>query len=131
MSGGSGGISGVAAEALSALRAEKPLLVLGGLGGASRDVAFMLGLIDEVDRVKRKEDAYRDADNEPSKDRYWSLMEEIGDFGDSYKKALAERDMIEAAKRLANSDTPAEIGALLVGLIDAVLIERDEGSALA
>ena len=55
------GISGIAAEALATLAVAKPLLVIGGLGGASRDVASMLGLVDDVERVVRDDSATRTA----------------------------------------------------------------------
>jgi hypothetical protein len=45
-----------AAEALATLAVAKPLLVIGGLGGASRDVASVLGLIDDAELLRQETD---------------------------------------------------------------------------
>ena len=49
----SGPISGLCEEALLTIAAAKPLYILGGFGGASRDIAIELGLLDEACRVPR------------------------------------------------------------------------------
>ncbi len=49
--GFSGEMSGLCEEALVTVDAKKPLLVLGGFGGASRDIAASLGLVDPDDCV--------------------------------------------------------------------------------
>lgn len=126
VSGGRGGTSGVAAEALTALRVGKPLLVLGGLGGASRDVAHVLGLIDAQEAITRTEDAYKDADGHPSADRYWAHMDEIAAFRDDYSEAMATRDLLTVARRLARSDSTEEIGALVFQMVERLLFEKDQ-----
>lgn len=121
VAGTAGGTSGVAAEALATLQADKPLLALGGIGGASRDVAAKLGLIDEAERVHRDESAYRDSRGEPSMERYWSHMDQFNAFEATYTRMLSDKGLLDAARRLAISDTFAEIGALVVELLDALL----------
>jgi len=48
-----GAMPGVAEEAILSLEACKPLIALGAFGGAARDIAIALGLIDPKDRVPR------------------------------------------------------------------------------
>jgi len=98
--------------------------VLGGLGGASRDVAATLGLIDEAEWIERGDDAYVDAGGKPSRTVYWEYMHKLDPFAELYTKQLAERGLLEAAKRLAVSDIPAEISALIVTMLEA-LVDRD------
>jgi hypothetical protein len=118
-----GGASGIAAEAIETLAAGKPLLPLGGLGGASRDIAATLGLIDEADRIERGEDAYRDNRGQPSRIIYWKHMRSLEPYAGAYTDRLAALDLLQAARQLAVSDTSAEISALIVVLLEAHLNE--------
>lgn len=52
-----GDIPGIIQEALLSLEASKPLLVLGGFGGCSRDLAVALGLLEPHDSVPRSPQA--------------------------------------------------------------------------
>jgi hypothetical protein len=63
------GRSGVLAEGLAAIDAGKPSLIVGGVGGTSRDMAVCLGLIDPAEGVSRDTARYIDKDGKPSKDR--------------------------------------------------------------
>jgi hypothetical protein len=116
-----GGTSGIAAEALATLSAAKPLLVVGGIGGASRDVAWELGIIDDAERVERDPSVYRDSNDKPSKDHYWAHMEKLRGFGEDYRFMLEERKLLGKAKRLAVSESYAEIGSLIVTMLKELL----------
>jgi hypothetical protein len=124
VSGMTDGISGIAAEAFATFKANKPLLVIGGIGGASRDVAWVLGLLDDKERVQREDAVYRDSNNKPSKDRYWSHMEELRGLGVCYRSMLEQRGLLRLAKRLAVSDSYSEIGSLAVTMIKTLLPQR-------
>lgn len=52
-----GVISGVCEEALLTIEASKPLVAMGGFGGASRDIAIALGMLDDAERVPTKTEA--------------------------------------------------------------------------
>lgn len=121
LTGNAKGISGIAAEAIATLEAGKPLLVLGGAGGASRDVAWKLGLIDDGERVERDEAVYRDSDDRPSKDRYWEHMEGLVRFAPAYKARLDSLGLFDDARRLALSESHTEIGALVLKMLGALL----------
>jgi hypothetical protein len=120
------GISGIAAEALATLAQAKPLLVIGGIGGASRDVAWALGLIDDAERVDRDDAVYRDSDDQPSKDRYWAQMETLRGFAADYRAKLETQKLFEDARRLAISESHAEVGTLVITMLSKLL---DAGSA--
>jgi SLOG-like protein len=115
------GIPGIAAEALATLGQAKPLLVIGGIGGASRDVAWALGLIDDAERVDRDDAVYRDNDNQPSKDRYWAQMEKLRGFAADYRAMLEKQGLFEDARRLAISESHAEIGTLVITMLGKLL----------
>jgi hypothetical protein len=111
------GRSGVVSEALAALDAGKPLLIMGGVGGASRDVAFRLGLIDESDLVYRDVADYVDKDGIPSKDRFDAQLQEIAARRPAFEQAIARDGIGDALRRLAISDSHIEIGALVMELL--------------
>jgi hypothetical protein len=121
VAGVSKGISGIAAEAIATLEADKPLLVLGGVGGASRDVAFKLGLIAETDLVQRADEVYTDSDDKPSRDRYWQHMERLVPLAAPYKARLDSKGLFDDARRLALSESHTEIGALVLKMLGALL----------
>jgi len=123
VSGVAGGTSGIASEALVtlAMTKPKPLLVLGGIGGASRDVAWMLGLINDAERVERDDSAYLDNKNIPSKDRYWAHMEKLRAFSAPYLSRLEQANVLDHARRLAVSESYAEIGSLVVTMLNRLL----------
>jgi SLOG-like protein len=112
------GRSGVVSEALAALDAGKPLLILGGVGGSSRDVAFRLGLIDESDLVYRDVADYVDKDGIPSKDRFDAQLQEIAARRPAFERAIARDGIGDELRRLAISDSHIEIGALVMELLD-------------
>jgi len=123
VTGVAGGTSGIAAEALATLSLckPKPLLVVGGIGGASRDVAWALRLIDDAERVDRDDSVYRDSNDKASKDRYWAHMEKLRAFGTQYQTMLEEKKLLGDAKRLAVSESYAEIGSLVVTMLKELL----------
>ncbi|MEJ8859717.1 TIR domain-containing protein [Variovorax robiniae] len=58
VAGFSGEVPGLVEEALLTLTARRPLLILGGFGGISRDIAASLGLIDDRFRTPRQPQEY-------------------------------------------------------------------------
>ncbi|HEY7640865.1 MAG TPA: hypothetical protein VH814_14155 [Steroidobacteraceae bacterium] len=102
-----GGHSGIAEEALLTLAASKPLFVIGGVGGASRDVAGALGLIDAADLIVRTE----------SRPVYEQQLAELKTWADKYRAWATEKGLWDAVLRLANSDSPREIGELILQLL--------------
>jgi hypothetical protein len=79
-----GAMPGIAEEAILTLEASRPLVPLGAFGGASRDVAIALGLMDEDRRVPRGEQqlGYAEA---------MSRVERLGDrIPDAVRPALRE-----------------------------------------
>jgi hypothetical protein len=122
VAGGAGGTSGVVAEALATLKVDKPLLVVGGIGGASRDVASTLGLIDDEEELVQREDSlYRDRDKKLSKDRYWAHVKELDRYSDRYRLMLESKGVLAEARRLALSESYAEIGSLIVMMLSKLL----------
>ncbi len=115
------GISGIAAEALATLANAKPLLVVGGIGGASRDVAGALGLVDEAELVERDDSVYRDNHDQPSKDLYWAHMGKLRGFAADYRSMLEKKALLDDAKQLAISESHAEIGTLVVTMLSKLL----------
>jgi hypothetical protein len=120
-----GGTSGIAAEALATLEAKKPLLIIGGIGGASRDVALVLELLDKKEQVERDDSVYSDANDAPAKDRYRSHIEKLLDFGPEYRSMLEQRNLLKLAERLAVSDSYAEIGSLVVTMLNTLLRQKN------
>jgi hypothetical protein len=113
--------SGVAAEARASLEAKKPLLVIGGIGGASRDVAGTLGLLHKGEWVERGDSVCTGTNEAPAKKRYWSHMKKLSRFGPEYRSMLEQKDLLGHAKRLAVSDSYAEIGSLVMTMLNALL----------
>jgi hypothetical protein len=111
--GSADGRSGVAMEVLSALEAEKPLLIVGGIGGVARDAAAALGLIGEDDLVERAPDAYRAKDGAASLDNYKAQMAAIRSKSESFQAAARKRDLLGLLKRIARSESHDELGALV------------------
>jgi SLOG-like protein len=118
------GRSGVIAEGLAALDAGKPLLIVGGVGGASRDMAVYLGLLDSAERVSRDDAAYIDKDGKPSKDRYDAQLQEIAARRSGYERRITELRIDDAVRRLAISESHLEIGALMIEVLTKWLPER-------
>jgi hypothetical protein len=119
--GVSKGTSGIAAEAIATLLAEKPLLVVGGVGGASRDVAWKLGLLHNGEQVERDEAVYLDSDGKPSWHRYWEHMEGLVRFAAPYKAYLESRGLFDDARRLAVSESHSEIESLVLNMLCKLL----------
>jgi hypothetical protein len=111
------GRSGVLAEGLAALDAGKPLLILGGVGGTSRDMAVCLGLIDSAERVSRADAAYVDKDGKPSKDRFEAQLQEISARRSAFERTITERGLDEPLRRLARSESHLEISALVMEVL--------------
>lgn len=103
---------------IATIDAGKPLLVLGGIGGASRDVAGALGLTDESERVFRQDDSYRDRDGCPSARAYEAQLDEVAARRCAYWAMLEGVGLTSEAQRLALSESHSEIGALFVKILE-------------
>jgi SLOG-like protein len=108
--------AGIIAEACATLDQAKPLLVVGGIGGASRDAAWVLGLIDEAERVER--DAFGESNDQGE---YWAQMEKLRGFAADYRAMLEKQGLFEDARRLAISESHAEIGTLVITMLSKLL----------
>ncbi|MGJ4930091.1 hypothetical protein ACQR1I_29180 [Bradyrhizobium sp. HKCCYLS2038] len=80
------GSSGIAAEAVATLEENKPLIVIGGIGGASRDIAAELDLIDAKDQVLHARSG--DPGENQQFDNYDASMKLVGGFADDYRARL-------------------------------------------
>jgi hypothetical protein len=110
-SGFAGAISGLCEEALLSIETRKPLLVLGGFGGAARDIAAALGLIDAASCVPRTPAA--------DEDRYQAGLRQLGDARPAYE-ALFDADQLRALKALAATDSLPEAATRVAGLLGSV-----------
>lgn len=110
--GFTGEISGVCEEALLTIEAGKPLLVMGGFGGASRDVAIALGLIEEAGRVPKNAG--------PDEARYQDGLERIKRQQAAFR-ALFEPTDFERVKELARTESTVDGAELLLTLLSHCL----------
>ncbi len=113
------GKSGIAAEAVATLEARKPLIVIGGIGGASRDVAAALGLIGEQDQV-----LHPGSDDPKETDQfanYWASIDKVRPFAADYQAQLTAANLLDEAKRLAVSDSYTEIATLVMTMLTRLL----------
>jgi hypothetical protein len=111
------GTSGVVDEALATLALSKPLLIVGAVGGASRDAGGALGLVDEADLVPRDDAEYIDDQKRPSKGAYLGQLGKLATHRAAFRKR-AERDGVwMLLRRLAVSESYAEIGTLIVDIL--------------
>ncbi|MBT9473844.1 MAG: hypothetical protein V4514_01725 [Pseudomonadota bacterium] len=88
-----GAIPGIFEEAIMTLEADKPLIALGAYGGAARDLAIALEVLDRGERVPRgdQQDGYAEA-----VDRAAALGRRIPDAVRPALSALANDDRAEA-----------------------------------
>src|SRR5271165_5135370 len=114
---------------IGTLDADKLLLVVGGVGGSSRDIAAKLGLITEAELVARDDAAYVDQDGKPSKQRYDAQLAEIAARRARFEQALARAGIGDDVRRLAGSESHVEIGLLIVELLSTCLPPRAEKHA--
>ena len=117
------GRSGVLAEGLAAIEAGKPLLIVGGVGGTSRDMAVCLGLIDPAEGVSRAVARYIDKDGKPAKDRFDAQLQEIAARRSAFERTITELGIDDAMRRLARSESHLEIGALVMEVLTKWLPE--------
>jgi hypothetical protein len=117
------GRSGVLAEGLAAIEAGKPLLIVGGVGGTSRDMAVCLGLIDPAEGVSRDVARYIDKDGKPAKDRFDAQLQEIAARRGAFERTITELGIDDAMRRLARSESHLEIGALVMEVLTKWLPE--------
>ncbi len=117
------GVSGVVAEALAALDAGKPLLIIGGVGGASRDIAARLGLIDDSELVVRDDADYIDREGRPSKARYEAQLQEIAARRAGFESAMTRVGIGDELRRLAISEGHIEVGALVMKVLSTWLAQ--------
>ena len=103
LSGQADGKSGIAAEVLSALDVAKPLLIVGAIGGAARDAAGALGLIDESELVQRNDVLVA----------YKTQLQEIRSRRDAFQASAAKADVLDDVKRLAVSESHDQVTALI------------------
>lgn len=108
--------SGIAQEALLTLEAGKPLLVIGGVGGASRDVGGALGLIDDADLIER-EHPDPGGGTAPPWPIYAAQLSQLVQKRESYRAWAEEKGVWGQLRRLAISETPREIGALVLDVL--------------
>jgi hypothetical protein len=118
------GRSGVIAEGLAAIDAGKPLLIIGGVGGASRDMAICLGLLDQSERVIRDDAVYVDRNDKPSKDRYEAQLRDVVARRAAYEPAITKLGIDQALCRLAVSESHLEIAALVMEVLTKWLPPR-------
>jgi hypothetical protein len=111
------GTSGIISEGLAALEAGKPLLIIGGVGGSSRDMAARLGLIEDSEIVRRDEATYIDNDNKPSKERYDAQLKQVDARRAAFQNMITQFKVEEPLRRLAISESHLEIGALVLEIL--------------
>jgi hypothetical protein len=112
-----GGVSGVVDEGLATLDVGKPLLIVGAAGGSSREAGGALGLVDAADLVQRDDAEYFDDQKRPSKDAYLGQLGQLTARRDAFRQR-AERDGTWLLlRRLAVSESYAEIGTLIVDIL--------------
>jgi hypothetical protein len=112
-----GGVSGVVDEGLATLELGKPLLIVGSAGGASRDAAGALGLVDGADLVQRDDAEYVDDQNRPSKDAYLGQLGKLAAQRDSFRQRADHEGTWLLLRRLAVSESYAEIGTLIIDIL--------------
>jgi SLOG cluster2 len=113
------GKSGIAAEAVATLEVGKPLIVIGGIGGASRDVAGALGLIGEGDQVLHDEPA--EPTGKAMLANYRASIDTVRPFATDYQARLTGANLLDNAKRLAVSDSYTEIATLVMTMLPRLL----------
>ena len=106
--GFSGQISGLCEEALLTIAAGKPLFVLGGGGGASRDIAAALGLIDEDQCVPRVPQA--------DEDRYAAGLTQLRLARPAFE-AIFPAQALPALRELAATESLMDAPEMLVALL--------------
>ena len=119
VTGVTNGVPGIVAEALATLEAGKPLLVVGAVGGVSRDVAWILGLLADSERVVRDDSVYRDKEGNPY--AYLEQIKRLAHHAETYTTNLKQHGLLEDAKRLAVSESYAEIEALVLKMLTILL----------
>jgi hypothetical protein len=87
-----GAMPGVVEEAILTLEASKPLVVLGSFGGAARDIAIALGLMDSAQKVPRTE---QHASYAPAIEQVASLGDRIPGGIRGSLSAIADDDRAE------------------------------------
>ncbi|WP_088283061.1 hypothetical protein [Ideonella sp. A 288] len=103
-----GSISGLCEEALLTIAAGRPLYVLGGFGGASRDIAAELGLIDQDACVPRV--------SQPGETRYADGLQRLRDVRPAFEALFAPRQM-PALRELARTESLSDAPELLMTLL--------------
>ncbi len=111
--GFSGPISGLCEEALLTIAGRRPLFVLGGFGGASRDIAAALGMLDPAECVPPKAG--------PDLDRYEAGLQRLREARPDFE-ALFTGAQMAAARALAGTesltDAAEQLHALLGNCLD-------------
>ena len=111
--GFSGPISGLCEEALATLAAQRPLFVLGGFGGASRDIAIALGLLDANAAVP--------ALASPDRERYEAGLAMLRAARPSWQAMFPDAAVAERLRTLARTESLADASRILGGLVIGLL----------
>ena len=75
-------------------------------------------------RYDRDDSEYPVVNGQPSKKPYWDHMEQLRTYAGDYKSRLEEAGLLEDARRLAISESYAEIEALVVRMLKKLLPPR-------
>jgi len=102
--GFSGHISGVTEEALSTIDADKPLLILGAFGGAARDIAIALRLMEG--KMTHSLDQ-----------RYIGGIERVREREPRYREIMRRAGVAEIAVQLAAADTHSSAARLATRIL--------------
>ena len=100
-----GKMPGIVEEAILTLAAGQPLVVLGAFGGAARDLAIALGLLDPSARVARG----------PQLPSYDQALEEVRALADRIPDVPQIREQLFA---VAGSDQAEQLGYSIVRLLE-------------
>ena len=104
-----GVMPGIFEEAITTLEASKPMIPFGAFGGASRDVAIALGLLNSRDRVPRGAQA----------ETYFPALEAVAAL-----KAKLPLRHVDVLRRLAADDRTEALAQTAAGI--AQIIDTDE-----
>jgi hypothetical protein len=102
---GLSGRSGVAEESCLTIKAEKPLLVVGAFGGAARDIAVALGLIERPDPGLVRPEAAFINKGQNMREPYLESLDDLARERDAYLAQLKTWGILELARSLAATES--------------------------
>lgn len=109
VAGFSGSVPGLIEEALLTLVAQRPLLVLGGFGGISRDIAAALGLIDERSRTPRHPREYVDKKGQDFRPKVEAGLDQLRAQRSAFE-AMYSTQELDQLRGLAATDSLNALG---------------------